>query len=104
MLGGLPPSDPIFGGLSCVGRVTDNKVKMTYREIFDLKFKKGYSTNQLLRRFPKDNGKVTEIALLQLPDQILKKMVAEEERLIRILFLKRRFLGQDDQGRGNFFS
>lgn len=66
---------------------------MTYQEIFDLKFKKGYSTNQLLRRFPEDNGKVTEIALLQLPEQTLKKMVAEKESLIRILFLKRRFFG-----------
>ncbi len=66
---------------------------MTYRELFELKFKKGYSTSQLLHRYPQEVGKVTEIALLELSTAELRRMLPEEERLERILLMKRRFLG-----------
>ena len=38
---------------------------MTYQKIFDLKFKQGYSTNELVELFPEEAEKVREIALLQ---------------------------------------
>ena len=67
---------------------------MTYEKIFDLKFKKGYSTNKLIQKFPQEAEKVREIALLQIPTPLLKKTLPEDELLERILNLKRRFIGQ----------
>lgn len=65
---------------------------MTYEKIFNLKFKEGYSTSELMRRFPEEADKVSKIALLQIPTRVLKKMVRESEILEKVLFLKRRFL------------
>ena len=67
---------------------------MTYEKIFELKFKKGYSTNELIQRFPEEADKVREIALLHLPTTLLKKTVSEARLLEKILDLKRKFLGQ----------
>ena len=67
---------------------------MTYQQLFELKFKKGYSTNELIRRYPKEVVKVTEIALIQIPTPVLKKTVFEADLLEKILTLKRKFLGE----------
>lgn len=64
---------------------------MTYEKLFDLKFKKGYTTNDLIEKFPKEAAKVREIALLQIPTSLLKKTLSEPHLLERILILKRRF-------------
>ncbi len=66
---------------------------MTYEKIFDLKFKKGYSTNELIEKFPSEADKVRKIALLHLSTPILKKTLSEEDFLKKILDLKRRFFG-----------
>lgn len=66
---------------------------MTYEKIFDLKFKKGYSTNELIEKFPNEADKVRKIALLHLSTPILKKTLSEEGFLKKILDLKRRFFG-----------
>jgi len=71
----------------------DNKSAVTYREIFDLKFRRGYSTSELIERYPKEADKVREIALLQIPTSLLKKVVPQTEVLQRILSLKKRFFG-----------
>ena len=65
---------------------------MTYQKIFDLKFKQGYSTNELVELFPEEAEKVREIALLQVPTPLLKKTVPETGLLEKILSLKRKFL------------
>ncbi len=67
---------------------------MTYEKLFKLKFEKGYSTNELIEKFPDQADKVREIALLQIPTSILKRTVAEEGVLERILGLKRKFFGE----------
>ena len=67
---------------------------MTYEKLFDLKFKKGYTTNDLIEKFPKEAEKVREIALLQIPTPLLKKTLCEPDLLERILTLKRRFFGR----------
>lgn len=79
------------GLLNCCRRRPIHHTAMTYQKIFELKFKKGFSTSQLFQRFPDEVSKVAEIALLQVPTSILRKMVSEEERLSRILSLKRKF-------------
>jgi hypothetical protein len=67
---------------------------MTYERIFDLKFKQGYSTTELIQRFPKEADKVREIALLQIPTPLLKKTVPEIALLEKILSLKRKFFSR----------
>ena len=67
---------------------------MTYEKLFDLKFKKGFSTNELMERFPEEAKKVRELALLHLPTSLLKKILEESKLLERVLRLKRRFLKQ----------
>ena len=69
---------------------------MTYEKIFELKFKKGYSTNELIKKLPAEADKVREIALLHLPTPLLKKMVSEDWLLEKLLNLKRKFLGHLD--------
>lgn len=66
---------------------------MTYEKLFELKFRRGYSTNELMQRFPGEAEKVREIALLQLPTGLLRKIVSESEVLEKLLSLKRRFFG-----------
>jgi hypothetical protein len=65
---------------------------MTYEKIFDLKFRKGYSTTELMQRFPAEAEKVREIALLEIPNALLRKTVPQGALRERILLLKRRFL------------
>ena len=67
---------------------------MTYQKLFELKFKKGYSTNELIEKFPEEAGKVREIALLQIPTPLLRRTLAEDGLLERILDLKQKFLGR----------
>lgn len=65
---------------------------MSYQKLFELKFKKGYSTNALIKRFPREATKIREIALLQLPNTLLKETIAETGLLEKILLLKKKFL------------
>jgi len=72
---------------------------MTYRQIFNLKYKKGYSTGELMRRFPDEIERVSEVALLDIPEDTLREIVREEEKLKRLLSLRKR-LGQHRQNGG----
>lgn len=69
---------------------------MTYKTLFDLKFKKGLSTYDLLRKFPSELQQVTEVAMLDIPESILKEIVNEEVAFKKLMKLKKqlmRFLG-----------
>lgn len=65
--------------------------RMTYEMLFDLKFREGLSTFELVKRFPHEISRVSEIALLEVPEKTLKQIVKEEKELKRLLRLKRRF-------------
>ncbi len=67
---------------------------MTYEKLFDLKFKKGYTTTALMEKFPQEADKVSAIALLHVSTPVLKRTVFERGLLERILSLKRKFLGR----------
>ena len=67
---------------------------MSYQKIFDLKFKKGYSTQTLIKRFPKEASKIREIALLQIPIPLLKETLSEAGLLEKVLSLKKKFFDQ----------
>ena len=62
---------------------------MTYRKLFDLKFKKGLTTHDLVRRFPENLDQISEIALMDVPEEILREVVKEEDALMRLMRLKR---------------
>lgn len=81
-----------------MGRKVDNKIAMTYEKLFRLKFKKGYTTSDLIEKFPSQAAKVREIALLQIPTSVLRKTLSEPDILEKILNLKRRFLGRGNEG------
>ena len=65
---------------------------MTYQKLFDLKYNKGFSTYELVRRFPHDIDRVSEVALLDVPEATLKEVLREKEVLKRVKNLKKKFL------------
>ena len=64
---------------------------MTYEQLFYLKFKKGVSTYELVQRFPDAIERVSEVALLDLPEPTLKEMLGGEKTFHRLMRLKRKF-------------
>ncbi len=67
---------------------------MTYRSLYHLKYEKGLSTPELARRFPHDLQRVSEVALLDLSDETLQRVVQEKSTLKRVKALKKKF-GKD---------
>jgi len=65
---------------------------MTYQRLYDLKFRKGVSTYELMRRYPRHIKRVSEVALLDIPDATLREIIREEKTLCRLMRLKRRLL------------
>lgn len=64
---------------------------MTYQKLVDLKFKKGLTTHDLVRRYPANVRQISEIALMDVPDHILKEVLTEEEAFSRLKRLKKRY-------------
>jgi len=64
---------------------------MTYREIFEMKYSHGVSTSELVKRFPADVKRISEVALLDIPDEILRQVISESQIAERLIDLKRRF-------------
>lgn len=67
---------------------------MTYQQLFDLKFKMGLSTYELVRRFPDEIERVSEVALLDLPEATLREIIREEAAFERLMKLKKRLFGE----------
>ena len=63
---------------------------MTYERLFYLKFKKGLSTYDLVQQYPEAIARVSEVALLDVPEGTLKEIVKEEKALNRLMALKKR--------------
>ena len=65
------------------------KIKeMTYERLFQLKFKEEVPTYKLGRQFPKERKKISHIALLELPEAILRKVLKSEEEFKKLMLLK----------------
>ena len=65
------------------------EVPMTYEELYDLKYRKGLSTYELVRRFPEDTRRISEVALLEVPESTLREIIAEQETLHHLMALKK---------------
>jgi len=50
------------------------------------------STYELVSKYPKDIRRVSELALMEVPDKTLKEVLEERKTLERVMKLKRRFL------------
>jgi|GEM_PF-863754 len=61
---------------------------MTYRRLIYLKFQKGWTTQELMKKFPHVIERVSEVALADLPMNVLEKVVTEKTVLDRIITLK----------------
>jgi hypothetical protein len=64
-----------------------------YERLFDLKYRKGVSTYELARLFPEYIDRVNEVALLDIPENTLKKLIPEKRVLERLINLKKQFQG-----------
>ena len=67
-------------------------MKANYQTLFDLKFKKRVSTYELVRKFPNEIGRVSEVALLDVPETVLREVVKEAKQFGRLMRLKKKFL------------
>jgi len=65
---------------------------MTYEKLYDLKYRRKMSTYELVSKYPKDIRRVSELALMEVPDKTLKEVLEERKTLERVMKLKRRFL------------
>lgn len=64
---------------------------MTYHELFYLKYKKKISTYELVKRYPREADRVSEVALMDVPEGILRNIIREEEIFNRLMRLKKRY-------------
>ncbi|MBI4549435.1 MAG: hypothetical protein HY714_00715 [Candidatus Omnitrophica bacterium] len=63
---------------------------MTYRALYDLKFNQRIPTIELERKFPKDKHKISRLALLELPMNVLRSVFKDrKEQFGSLLALKR---------------
>lgn len=65
---------------------------MTYKHLFELKFKKRIPTYELGKRYPKELRKISRIALLELSCKELLELVKREKELQQLLSLKANLL------------
>lgn len=63
---------------------------MTYNELLYLKFKKRVPTCELIRKFPTERSRVSEVALLEVPQAMLKKIIRGRKVFKRLMRLKRK--------------
>lgn len=66
---------------------------MTYKQLINLKYGAGVTTHELMRRFPTEVERVSEIALLDVPENTLREIIQEETTYNRLIKLKRQFFG-----------
>ncbi len=64
---------------------------MTYDRLFYLKFKKRLTTCELVRMYPAQIKRVSEVALLDVPEHTLKEVLKETGTFTRLMRLKKRF-------------
>lgn len=65
---------------------------MTYEKLYDLKFRRKMSTYDLVSKYPKEIKRVSELALMDVPEETLRQVLSKGKTLARIMQLKRRFL------------
>jgi len=62
---------------------------VTYQTLFELKFKQKVPTIELGKKFPKDREKISRLALLELPSEVLKNVVRNAKEWTHLQALRR---------------
>ena len=62
-----------------------------YEKLFDLKYRQGVPTYELAHRFPEHIDCVNEVALLDIPESMLREVVPEKDIFERLISLKKKF-------------
>ena len=62
-----------------------------YEKLFDLKYRQGVPTYELVHRFPEHIHRVNEVALLDIPENTLREVVQEKKIFDRLISLKKQF-------------
>lgn len=65
---------------------------MTYEKLFDLKYRQGVSTYDLIQQYPSSAEQVSKVALLEVPMETLKTVILHRDELTHLLGLKKRLL------------
>ncbi len=65
---------------------------MTYEQLYELKYKQGISTYELVCRYPNFIDRVSEVALMEVPEDTLSEVVQEKKVLKKLKTLKKRLL------------
>ena len=79
-------------------KVFEEVGKMKDSELLYLKFKKRFSTQTLLRRFPRETKRIAEVALLDVNERLLHEIVKEEKVFFRLKLLRKKFQCLQEQG------
>jgi len=66
-----------------------------YEKLFDLKYRQGIPTYELAHRFPEHMDRVSEVALLDIPENTLRKVIQEKKIFRRLVSLKKYFQKKD---------
>ena len=66
-----------------------------YEKLFDLKYRQGIPTCELPHRFPEHIDLVSEVALLEIPEDTLRGLALERKILQRLMSWKRAILKND---------
>lgn len=77
-------------------RLLIRRSKMTYEKIFRLKFNEELPTHELRKLYPKEQKKISRVALLELPTAILRELVKREKELQKLISLKKWLLGKEN--------
>jgi len=64
-----------------------------YEKLFDLKYRQGIPTCELVHRFPEHIARVSEVALLDIPENTLREVIQENSVFERLITLKRKLQG-----------
>ncbi len=64
-----------------------------YEKLFDLKYRQGIPTYELAHRFPEHIDRVSEVALLDIPENTLREVVQEKKLFERLMNLKKQLWG-----------
>ena len=64
-----------------------------YEKLFDLNYRQGIPTYELAHRFPEHIDRVSEVALLDIPENTLREVVQEKKLFERLMNLKKQLWG-----------
>ncbi|MBI4372276.1 MAG: hypothetical protein HY585_00945 [Candidatus Omnitrophica bacterium] len=64
---------------------------MKYSTLIHLKFSGGFSTQELMKHYPREANRISEIALLDLDKRMLEQVVSEKKTFKHLMYLKEKF-------------